>query len=253
MNVGNNVVITGSRGFIGTTIRNNLEDAYEEFDLKLGSDHRDLVDRHGTLIYLSSWVKQNESIHRPVKYLENNLTALAQILTSNYFDRVIFPSSATVYDDEGNLEPNSVYGLTKLAGEKLIKMYCKEYWILRFANPVGAGDKRSIFWDLADSKINNKIFTIYNGRPIIRDYFHVSHISLVVNEILKGWWKPGIYNVGTGIATSCPEFLTSMCMKHDINYKLVEAPEDLLAGYVPTTNLLTAPKIDLEEVWLTYL
>lgn len=247
------IIVTGSRGFIGSLVCSNLKQPYDEIDLKIGSDHRDIEGRSGTLIYLSSWVKQFESIDRPVKYLENNLTALAQILSNNSFSRVIFPSSSTVYDEYGNLEPKSVYGLTKLAGEYLVKMYCNQCWILRFANPIGVGEQRSILWELADSKKKNRSFALYSGRNIVRDYFHVSFIPTIINMILKDKISPGTFNVGTGVATDCTLFMQDICERYNINHIFIPAPLDILSGYVPTTNLLKAPLINLEEEWLKYL
>jgi nucleoside-diphosphate-sugar epimerase len=249
----NDILITGSRGFIGNIVRKTLTRPYDEVDLKLGTDHRDIVGRSGTLIYLSSWVHIDESVKLPVKYLENNLTALAQILTNNSFDKVIFPSSSTVYDGDGNLEPISVYGLTKLAGEKLVKMYCKKCWILRLATPYGPGDERSIFALLARSKEKKETFIIYNGFPIRRDYFHVAHVSWLINMILDGEVEPDIYNVGTGVATDVPRLMTDLCEKYDIDHKFVKAPEGTPPGYIPTTNLLRAPVLNLESEWQKYL
>ena len=148
------ILITGSRGFIGTAIRKEIKIEYREVDLTLGMDHKDIIGRKGILVFLSSWVQPSESVVHPVKYLENNLTALSKIIMNNEFDGIIFPSSHAVYDKEGNLEPASVYGLTKLAGEKLIKIYYKNYWILRLGNPYGYGDNRSMFYHLAQCKLN---------------------------------------------------------------------------------------------------
>jgi nucleoside-diphosphate-sugar epimerase len=249
----NDILLTGSRGFIGSRIRKHLTCPYDEVDLKMGFDHCNVTDRVGTLLYFSSWINQQESMDLPEKYIDNNLTGLAELLVNNSFDRVVFPSSSTVYDEKGDLEPISVYALTKLMGEKLVKMYCKKSWILRFANPYGPGDRRTVFWDLARSKMNGETATVYNGKPIIRDYFHVDYIVNIIVKILNNQLEPGTYNVGTGVATDASIFLADLCEKYGIKYRTIKAPDNLLSGYIPTTNLLRAPVLDLEKEWAKYL
>lgn len=245
------ILITGSRGFIGTAVRNVINYPYDEIDLKLGTDHRDVKGRVGTLLFLSSWVKPNESVVLPTKYLENNLTALSQLIINNSFDKIIFPSSHTVYDKDGNLEPVSVYGLTKLAGEKLIRMYCKNCWILRLGNPYGENDTRSMFYDLAKCKLEKKKFPIYSN-DVSRDYFPVTHIANIINNIFDGKIQSGIHNVGTGKMTIVSHFIKKICEKYEIEYEVVDSQEWVADSYIPTTNLLKTEVEDLEEEWRKY-
>lgn len=246
------ILITGSRGFIGTAIRKVIRYPYDEVDFVLGTDHKDIKDRTGTLIFLSSWVKPSESVIRPTKYLENNLVALSMIIENNSFDGIIFPSSHAVYDREGNLEPASVYGLTKLAGEKLIKMYCKNHWILRLGNPYGDNDNRSMFYELAQCKLQNKKIPIYSMNGVMRDYFYVDFVADIVNSILEGRIHPGIYNVGTGHGTVVSEFMKEVCERHGIQHEFVESQAGVPDGFVPLTRLLRAERRDLEQDWQTY-
>lgn len=247
------ITITGSRGFIGTAVRKDIKYPYSEVDYLIGKDHKDVIGRKGTLIFLSSWVDQGESLVNPAKYIQNNLTYLAMILVNNAWDQVIFPSSCMVYDKDGNLEPSSVYGFTKLAGEKLIKIYCKNYWILRIGNPYGPNDHRSVFCELARCKMTGDTFTIYNGR-VIRDYFPVSHIADIVNNILDGFVTPGIYNVGSGNHVITSEYLKDFCRNHYIKHVVIDGTGMLASGYAAKEKLLSCEQKSItDEEWNLYL
>lgn len=241
------VIITGSRGCVGTALRKTMNSPYEENDLILGKDHRDIVGNTGTLIYLSSWSEQNESMRRPVKYIDNNLTSLAMILSNNSFDHVIFPSSIAVYDSEGDLNPSSVYGLTKLAGEHLVRMYCKNSWIFRFANIYGEADRRSVFYHLARCKTEGKVFPIYDKNGMVRDYISVEDAVCVINSALEGILRPGTYNVGTGKGMHMSELLEKLCNRLQVQYKHKELPEGITGGFVPVDNLLKVKRRNIEE------
>jgi len=248
----NDILITGSRGFIGTAIRKAIKFPYDEIDLKMGSHHSCVSGRKGTLIHLSAWVQQNESFKNPVKYIENNLRDLAHLIEKNAFDRIIFASSSCVYDRHGNLEPVLPYGLSKLAAEKLIRIYIKKHWILRFMNPYGEHDDRSIFHLLSQCKKYNRTFEIFTSQKVVRDYFYVGHIADTINEILDGHLKCGTYNVGSGIGTEVAPFMEAICKKHGIEYKHVKSPDGLLDGHIPTDNFIYCPPKDLVEEWERY-
>jgi UDP-glucose 4-epimerase len=248
----NDILITGSRGFIGTAIRNAIKHPFDEVDLKDGKNHRYVSGRKGMLIHLSAWVQQNESFKNPAKYIENNLRDLALLIENNDFDCIIFPSTSCVYDRHGNLEPVSPYGLSKLAAEKLIRIYIKQHWILRFMNPYGEHDDRSIFYLLSQCKKQNKTFQIFTSQKVVRDYFPVTHIAEVVNQILEGGIPCGTYNVGSGIATEVAPLMERICQKHHIEYEHVESPNGLLDGFIPTDNFLKSEPQDLEQEWEKY-
>jgi len=248
------MIITGSRGFIGTAIRNVMDGRhYIEMDFKIGNDYRRLKNQKGTLIHLAASINEAESFINPVKYIDNNLKDLALLLTRNKFNKIIFPSSVTVYDSCGNLNPGTVYGITKLAGEQLIKVYTEKYWILRITNPFGPNDVNSVFARLKHCKINNETFQIYNNSNAIKDFFHVDHVASIILKIIDGEIAPGIYNVGSGKGVIVVDMLKSLCKRFSIKYEYIEPPEGISPGYIPTESLLTQDYEKVEEEWLKYL
>jgi len=207
----------------------------------------------GTLIHLAFSISERESYVNPVKYIDNNIRNLALLIKNNNFDEIIFPSSAAVYNEEGKVEPSSVYGITKLACELLIKIYFKRYWILRIANPMGPGDKKTVFGKLAYCKLNNDVFTIYNDLAIIRDFFPVDLIGVTIKNILQDQIPPGLYNVGSGKKCHVVSMLRLLCKEHKIEYVIADPPHGTSNGYVATDNIIKCDDFDIEEEWLKYL
>ena len=248
------MIITGSRGFIGTAVRKTLRNcAYTEIDSKVFTDYRYLKDKTGTLIHLAASINERESFSDPLKYIDNNISGLALLLKNNNFDKVIFPSSITVYDNKGNLNPETVYGMTKLAGEQLIKIYAPQYWILRITNPFGPHDVNSVFARLKHCKLNGETFQIYNNPNALKDFFHVDHVASVIQKIIDGEIKLGTYNVGSGRGTVVVDMLKSLCERFSIDYKVINPPQGISSGYIPTESLLTQDYIKVEQEWVKYL
>jgi nucleoside-diphosphate-sugar epimerase len=245
------IVITGSKGFIGTAIRGALKGV---LPYKAVTERcEDMRGYTGTLIHLASSISERESFISPTKYIDNNIKNLALLMTNNNFSEIIFPSSASVYDKDGKLEPGSVYGITKLACEMLIKIYFKKYWILRITNPIGPEDKKTVFARLAHCKIYNEVFTIYNGEEAVRDFFPVEHVAGTVMNILNGLFLPGTYNVGSGKKSTIASILKLICERHGIRHTVVDSPGGVTPGYVPTDHLIICDEINVEEEWLKYL
>jgi len=244
--------ITGSRGFIGTELRKALS-GYHIDETAATIDFDALNGKVGVLIHLAGSISDTESFINPEKYINNNIKKLARLLINNSFCKIIFPSSVTVYDSVGNLNPRTVYGITKLAAELLIKAYCKNYWILRITNPYGPNDTKSVFAKLKECKLNNKTFTIYNDPKSVKDFFPVEHIGNVVKGILGGSITPGTYNVGSGVGTVVMSLLETLCQRHGISYEYADPPPGLSIGYVPTENLLTHEYRRVEDEWANYL
>lgn len=250
----NDIVITGSRGFLGTLIRKAIKQPYYEFDLQLGSDYRGLSGMSGTLIHLAAVILEDESYKNPSKYISQNILGLAQLLAQNSFEHVIFPSSSAVYDDQGNLEPDSVYGVTKLAGEKLIKLYAQKYWILRLGNPYGEDGNFGALPELKRCKKSGAVFPLYRSTGgIYKDFFPASCIPTIINMILADEINPGIYNVGSGVRTNVFKLLVNVCKRAGIPYVIIDTPKGLSNGFIPSTNLLKSESENVEEQWLKYL
>ena len=106
------------------------------------------------VIHFAAKKAVGESCHDPFLYYDNNITGtttLLQVMDKYQVKKLIFSSSATVYDAEKNLAPftetdrlntTNPYGTTKLTMEFLLKDMAQHKGFsvvcLRYFNPVGA-------------------------------------------------------------------------------------------------------------------
>ncbi|MFQ6053890.1 MAG: NAD-dependent epimerase/dehydratase family protein [Candidatus Bathyarchaeia archaeon] len=152
---------------------------------------------------------------RPEEAVSVNIYGTRQVLEAARgmdVEKVIFCSSAAVYGVpetlpvvEGHpLRPLNLYGVTKLAGEKLMGAYHENYGmetaVLRFGNVFGVGLYTS--WDTVIPKfvmlgLEGKPLTIYGDGESSRDFVHVEDI---VHALILALGRRGIggeaFNVG---------------------------------------------------------
>lgn len=277
------ILLTGSRGFIGTNFIERLKDTYNiiEFDKRntdqdirkieqlepvFANNHIDCV------VHLAGCAGVRPSIEDPIKYIKNNLIGTTNILECmKKYDvkNIVFASSSSVYgevdkaskeDDVKN--PMSPYAWTKSAGEDLIKLYTELYGMkavcLRFFTVFGEHQRK----DLAIQKF---IKAIKKGEPIEvygdgeqrRSWTYVGDIVNGINAAIKSVGKDidfGIFNLGGEVQTSVNEIID---MLFDIMGKKVEVIHsgerlgDVRQTYTDNTKakeiLKWCPKTSLKE------
>ena len=159
--------------------------------------------KFSTVIHFAAFKAVDESVKEPLKYYENNLMSLINILKIMQKHKVknfIFSSSATVFGNPDSLPltekstikiPLNPYGKTKLFGEEICKD-CKNIntICLRYFNPVGyilrenSKHKTNLFpYIISVLKEEKEKLFVYggdyegsaDGTPI-RDYVHISDI-----------------------------------------------------------------------------
>ncbi|MEV0651198.1 UDP-glucose 4-epimerase GalE [Phytomonospora sp. NPDC050363] len=184
------------------------------------------------------------SMERPVFYYEQNVGGLAAIvgaMTEAGVGRIVFSSTAALYGlapeqplvEDLVVDPISVYGETKLIGERMLRFAGKSHgfsWIaLRYFNVVGADEPA-----LGDTSVGNLVPIVFRcideGRTVsvtgadyetpdgsgVRDYIHIADLAdahVVAVDHLIGR-DPGtvgeVYNVGTGKGSSVLEVLDAV-------------------------------------------
>ena len=125
---------------------------------------------------------------------------------------VIFSSSAASYGvplrlpvkEDHSLIPMNLYGVTKVAGEKLMNVYYDNYDIdtisLRFGNIYGVGlfsRDNTVIPKFVRMGLEGKALTIYGDGSSTRDYVHIDDIVQSIMRSLSSTCKGGeVYNVG---------------------------------------------------------
>lgn len=199
------------------------------------------------VIHFAAYKSVGESVKEPLKYFQNNLVSLMNVLQAmqnNKISNLIFSSSATVYGQPEILPANeqtpfqkalSAYGSTKQIGEEILEKVCSSGGIsnisLRYFNPVGAHSS-ALIGELPKGIPNNlfpyvmqtatgklKQLTVYGNDydtqdgTCLRDYIHVvdlakAHVKACERLLTKQ--QPDcfeVFNVGTGKGTSVMEII----------------------------------------------
>ncbi|KAF0242581.1 MAG: UDP-glucose 4-epimerase GalE [Sediminibacterium sp.] len=197
------------------------------------------------IIHFAAYKAVGESVQEPIRYYENNLFGLINLLkcvqefgVANF----VFSSSCTVYGNPDVIpvtelsaikNAESPYGATKQMGEVVIKDFTKatatNAILLRYFNPVGAhpsghigelpvGKPQNLVPAITQTAIGKLPKMMVHGNDYdtrdgscIRDYIHVSDIAhahtLAVQYLLneKNETACDVFNLGTGDGVSVLE------------------------------------------------
>ena len=221
----------------------------------------DLADRERTAVFFASqpdlkavihfaaFKAVGESMNEPLKYYQNNLDALLNVLQGmrdNRVENLVFSSSCTVYGQPDELPVRetspvrdawSPYANTKQMSEQIIRFTSSAFGFrsiaLRYFNPVGAHES-ALIGELPLGVPNNltpfitqtaaglhkclKIFGEDYPTPdgtAIRDYIHVTDLAkahvAAVRRMPDGRSQSDfeVFNVGTGNGYSVKEVVQS--------------------------------------------
>lgn len=229
-----------------------IRPTFEKFDLADSGLTRDFFAKNkdiAAIIHFAAFKAVGESVAKPLKYYQNNLFSLINILNGmrdNEIINIVFSSSCTVYGQPDELpvketspikEAFCPYGNTKQISEAIIRdtiaVTKLKAIALRYFNPIGAhpsaligelpiGVPNNLMPYITQTAIGKREFlrvfgNDYNtpdGTPI-RDYIHVVDLAqahvVAVDRMLNGKTKKAleIFNLGTGNGFSVLEVINS--------------------------------------------
>ncbi|RJF72174.1 UDP-glucose 4-epimerase GalE [Deinococcus cavernae] len=265
------ILVVGGAGYIGSHTVRQLRRAGHEavvFD-NLSSGHAgalpgdvtlvrgDLLDQASikatleahqpdAVIHFAALIEVGESMRAPGRYYRNNVVGSLNLLQAIADTRkipLVFSSTAAVYGttdavpipEDAELQPESVYGETKLMTERMIHAFHAAhglpYVILRYFNVCGAAPEG----DIGEAHANKthlielacltalgqreKMMIFGEDYPTpdgtcIRDYVHVQDLAdahvLAVEALHAGKRSAATYNVGLGHGFSVKEVLDAV-------------------------------------------
>ncbi len=219
---------------------------------KVFEDNKDFIG----IIHFAAHKWVGDSVENPLKYYNNNVLGLINILTLQKefnIPNLIFSSSCSVYGNIDELpvtentrlnKAESPYAYTKQVGERIIEDFiCTNKKIkaisLRYFNPVGAhisglnGEIQPVPNNLipyvtqtAIGKINQLIIygNNYNTKDgtCVRDYIHVSDIASAHVSALKTLFENAnfpnydVINLGSGNGVSVLEIINAFEQQNNI-------------------------------------
>jgi GDP-4-dehydro-6-deoxy-D-mannose reductase len=253
------VLITGSSGFVGTHLRELLENStspkgqylIEGFDLAEGQDVRDFesvrskIDlwQPDQIFHLAAQAYVPESTMNPRRGIETNLVGTLNVLEAvrqtGMHSRIHIAGTSEEYgydrDDtelteESVAKPTTPYGVTKLAGTSLAMTYAKIYGMqivcTRAWNHIGPGASPSY----AVSAFSKRVAeaekfgsTIVHGNlDAIRNYTDVRDV--VRAYMLAINLESGIYNIASANTVSTESVLNKLMEFATTSVKSEENP-----------------------------
>lgn len=210
------------------------------------------------VIHFAAHKSVSESVEEPIKYYDNNITSLLNVLHHCEIYKIknfIFSSSCSIYGNVSSLpvnedtpisEPESPYANTKLIGERIIKDFTNVKDLnaisLRYFNPVGAHESgligespinkpNNLVPVICNSVVNNEEMLIFgNNYPTrdgtaIRDYVHVVDIAKAHVKAIdylfnnKNTSKNEVFNLGTGNGITVLEMIKAFEKENNLNIK----------------------------------
>lgn len=205
-----------------------------------------------------------ESVQKPLKYFQNNLLSLLNLLECMLAvdcSNIVFSSSATVYGDPDELPVKetttfkkslSAYGSTKQMGEDILEKTSAAENIkvisLRYFNPAGAHES-ALIGELPLGTPNNlmpyitqtaigkiKQLTVYGNDydtadgSCIRDYIHVVDLAKAhvksCERMIENKMEAAyeVFNIGTGVGFSVLELINSFEKENKVQLNYTIGP-----------------------------
>jgi UDP-glucose 4-epimerase len=233
------VLVTGGAGFIGSHVVEKLQgeglqvcvlddlssgkldnlDEQTEFELCDITDQESVNRIVATyqpdcIIHMAALVDVTASMAEPIKAMHTNIDGTINIVQAakwSHVSRFIFASTYCVYGTPEFVPvteamrpvPNSVYGKTKLVGERICESLADsmDVVIVRGSNTYGprqmvAGTYGGVIPIFFNSIINNKQAEVRGNGQARRDFVYVEDAAEFYVQALGV--NPGLYNYGSG-------------------------------------------------------
>lgn len=234
------ILITGGAGFIGSNIASLLVEKghdvviYDNLssgrleniqNLKITFIEGDILDIKKlseaclgveAIYHLAASVGRQKSIDFPQEDSNINLIGTINVLECmkhHQIQKIIYSSSAAIYgelmmdtiDETHPINPDSPYGVSKLAAEKMIFAYANLYGFvaiaLRYFNIYGQHQKYDLYGNVipifVKRLLNNEPITIYGDGQQTRDFLNVSDVAYA-NYLALSYPKSDYFNLGSG-------------------------------------------------------
>lgn len=216
------ILLTGSSGFIGSHLKNELSNNYnlicidkkENFNLchmKLEDfcDYLKILqlNKIDYIVHLAALTGVRSSLKQEDVYYNNNIKSFSKIIEfADYFrpKKILFASSSSIYGrntkqtEEGfNFDPLSPYAITKVTNEFQANLARKRHKLIsmRFFTVYGPNGRKDMSpYIFMDKIFKNQKIEIF-GQGLFRDFTYVEDIIKGIKLIIeKG--KGDAYNMG---------------------------------------------------------
>jgi len=215
-------------------------------------------------------------------YTDSNILATQRLLEASRgkgLQRFVYASSSSVYGETQVLPlheaapvlPLSPYGVSKLAAERLCRLYWKNFDVptisLRYFTVYGPGQRPDMsFHRFIKAMLTGGSFRIFGTGEQTRDFTFVEDAAEVTMNAITRGAAGGVYNIGGGnrvslkevvelmaaLTSTKPDFQFQDFEKGDMMHTMADATlarEEL--GYLPRTDIEAGLKAEID--WLKRL
>jgi UDP-glucose 4-epimerase len=229
--IGHRVVVIDN---LSTGKRKNLNPKAKFYKLNIRSPKIASIfkkEKPDVLFHFAAQANVRVSVQNPIFDAEENILGSLNVIqsfidtarpqSSSSSKKIVFSSTGgAIYGEAEQIptpetypaEPESPYGMAKLAIEKYLAFFHKTYSVpfvaLRFANVYGprqnAKGEAGVVAIFCDKLLNNQPVTVFGDGEQTRDFVYISDVVAAAILAMKSP-KTGIFNVGTGKETSVNE------------------------------------------------
>ena len=226
------ITVLGAGGFIGSHIIQLLQ--RNTIDHYSPSRNEVLEGKElGDIIYCIGLTADFRS--KPFETVNAHVGKLAQVLENCRFNSLTYLSSARLYincpekmvDENAMIhvdpnDPEELYTLTKLTGERLCLSSGRNCKVVRLSNVIGAYQDRGVFLSQVISTIKEKgNIMLEQALSSAKDYIGINEVApLLVKMSREG--QAGIYNIASGINTTHQELLEELKRYFKFSYSVKE-------------------------------
>lgn len=202
-----NILVTGSRGFIGTEVMKCLrKNGFEPDGIDIG-DYLNPEKKYDIILHFGARTLIRNSFSKPYEYFEDGLA-----LTLKYLELARKQDALFLFPSSGSTaEPSNPYSLTKKQAIEWINLYRKLYStrvvVFQLYNVYGINARKGAVYLFTDLALKGGTATVYGDGSHIRDYVNVVDVARTVMEVVRGNIKPGDYEVGSGKGTSVNDLI----------------------------------------------
>ena len=261
--------VTGSSGFIGSKLvielrKNGMTVVGIDKDSGIDiADRKALIRfvRGADYVFHMAVLPMNPSSNNIRACIDTNVLGTLNVVEAAEYvgvKKFIYSSASAVYgntdsffavDETCPCNPNTMYGVSKLLGEMIVRQSKVPHVILRYMNVYGSGQKNGLIPTLLTCVKNRTPPTVFGGGSQVFDFVHVDDVvranllaaeSNVINDT---------FNIGGGNAISVLDVVEMVLKASKSDMKPVHLPDGTgtrrvgssakartVLGYIPSTD-----------------